>query len=126
MSENKCYSRNGEEFNYLELGDMLRDMGGDGELHEGAEYWEAEANHPKTSEFFDANRIIEDAAEQAYGEVGEYAEGYGDVPEEAIAELQELLDQWADKHCTVTFWTVSNAKKMTVTAEQVADYKDGA
>ena len=119
---NKCYSRNGEEFNYTELADLFEEMAGDGDLQEGAEYWEAEAHAAEPAHFFDAEDIIENAAERAYEEGGDYAEGFGDVSKEAIAELQELLSAWANKHCSVNFYTVHNAKKLTVTAEQAAEY----
>lgn len=118
----KCYSRNGEEFNHTELADLLEEMAGDGDLHEGAEYWEAEARHMESAHFFDAKDIIENAAERAYEEGGDYAEDFGDVSKEAVAELQELLSAWANKHCSVNFYTVHAPKKLTVTAEQADEY----
>lgn len=120
----KCYSRNGEEFNHTELSDLLEEMAGDGDLNEGAEYWEAEARHMEAADFFDAETVIENAAERAYEEGGDYAEDFGDVSKEAVAELDALLTAWANKHCSVNFYTVHAPKKMAVTAEQAAEYSE--
>lgn len=118
----KCYSRNDEEYNFESLHEVLQEMDEDGDLREGAVYWEADSRRPEPAEFFDAERVIEEAAERAYEVGGDYAEDFGDVSREAIAELQSLLKQWADKHCTVSFWTVHGTKQMHVTAEMVAEY----
>lgn len=51
----------------------------------------------------DADRILDDIAENVYDEVGEAAEDYlGSVPKEQLSELEDLLNdalhQWMDKH----------------------------
>jgi hypothetical protein len=61
---------------------------------------------PAAAHFFpDADDLCETAAERASDEVGDPAEEYPEVSDEAKTELNALLEAWAEKHiATPRFW----------------------
>lgn len=67
-----------------------------------------------------ADWLIEQMAETAHGQAGEFAEGYLlDVTSEQTAELQSglnsLVENWLNAHqLQPTFYTVENVKKLEV------------
>ncbi len=63
--------------------------------------------------------------ERAYDDVGEFAEDWPDVPDEARQELDELLSAWISKHCTATFYRVRNVIEYQITAEELAQRTGG-
>lgn len=65
-------------------------------------------------------------AADIWGWMLDAAPGGEAMAKEAVAELDGLLAAWANKHCAVNFWTVSNVKKVTVTTELAAEYNDDA
>lgn len=72
---------------------------------DGEPFWVCSFRRPKASEFVpDADSIIDTMMEHAYDEVGDFADDFPGVSKEAEAELEALLQSWADKHCSVSFW----------------------
>lgn len=118
-----AYSTDEENFSkdFCDVLDELRNDHADADLI-GMTYWVGEKVQHPASHYFSrsAERIVETAAELAYDE-NEHAEDFTrDTPKEAIAELQALIEAWADKHVTVNFWTVKNVRAMKLTAEDLA------
>jgi hypothetical protein len=67
--------------------------------------------------------ILEYARDQAWQEVDEWSEDFANrVKPEAMAELQAVVNAWADKHLRVTFWGVKNIREATITEQDVADH----
>lgn len=118
-----AYSTDEENFS-KDFSDVLDELHSNGEGLDlvGMTYWVGEKVQHPASFYFKraAERTIETAHELAYDE-NENAEDFTrDVPQEAIAELQALIDAWADKHVKVSFWTVKNVRAMKLTAEDLA------
>lgn len=123
MAPELAYSTDEENFNkdFCDVLDELRSDYGDDELI-GKPYWVGEKLERPASHYFkhSAVSVVEAAAELAYDET-EHAEDFTtDVTKEAMAELQALIDAWADKHVKVNFWMVVNVRQMHVTAEDLA------
>lgn len=118
-----AYSTDEENFSkdFSDVLDELRDASEGVELI-GQTYWVGEKVQHPASHYFKraAERVVETAAELAYDE-NEHAEDFTtDATPEAMAELQALIDAWADKHVKVNFWTVKNVRQMQITAEDLA------
>lgn len=120
-----CYSRDGEEFNFESLGDLLCDMQGDGELAEGAAYYEADARRLRADDFVDTDAVTDGMHEQLHDLVG--SDSAGDefilAGQAAAAELHMLLRGWIEKHVDVgRYWRiVGKVRERRVTAEDVAE-----
>lgn len=115
------WSLNGEDFIYDELDDALDALYNLDELAVGRVIEYGTAERPNR-DWVTADDVIEQIGERAYDECGEWAEDFPSVSNEARAELSAFLSAWQATHCTATFWTVRNAKKYAVTAEDITDY----
>lgn len=74
--------------------------------YDGAEFWLYECRRPNVLEFVpDATDVTDVMRERAEELLGEAAEEFPDVSEEAEAELKALLDAWAMKHVQMRWWT---------------------
>lgn len=118
-----AYARNvkSEAWTDDSLAAYLSDM----EAPVGAVIGRAIIERPSASHFVpDADAVIEAMADDAQG--SDYSEWVDDFPSaspEALKELTKLLEpvkSWADRHCPVSFFTVSGAEPYTVTAEDIA------
>ena len=70
----------------------------------------------KAEWFVSAERILEDAFEQAYEECGECSEDWLNAlmrDKEAKAELEKLVGAWIDSKEPINFWTVSKILEFT-------------
>lgn len=120
----KCYSRDEETF-YDELSDVLDMLDSDGELEPGAIVYEGDKVERTPSSYApDGSDLMEHMATQAYEHAGEHAEGWphDSMSAEKQKELEKLLHDWLDANLNVTFWTVTNVKRVELTAEQVQKY----
>ena len=55
-----------------------------------------------------------------YEDVGEIADcDFYNVSKEAKEELQEVIQQWAEKHVKLPYWKVQNVVKKVVTQEDL-------
>lgn len=120
----KCWSVNGEDFfdDWDQLIDELYDYESD-ELPIGTEYFEADKAETKVKDYVKIY-IIESLLEQfddlVYEDVGEIADcDFFNVSKEAKEELQELVQQWAEKHVNLPYWKVQNVVKKVVTKEDL-------
>lgn len=116
------YSVDGEAYTYQHLPDILEHLRDIGRLNVGDVFMSGESFKPDASSFFNVDHIIENAYESAQDDHGEFAESFlseatdnGD----AKKELRDFLDQWADKHFSVTFGTVDNPTVINVTQEMI-------
>ena len=103
--QNYVYSDNNEIFNYDSLEDALDcvDAGETVTIYKGV------TSERHASHFVYANAFIDDIAERAYEECGEFAEDWlVCVEQEQIKELEKQLeaavDAWADKHKLQPTW----------------------
>lgn len=125
MSTTKeCWSVDGEEFTFDNLGDLL-DSRGD-ELRPGHKVWRGTAFPPSLSSLADADSVIEDIRERAYDFGGEWADNYPEVTPEHKAKLQTLLEQWLAECPSPRFYQVTDAKPYILaiddfTSEQLAE-----
>ena len=113
----ETWSANEELFNCDSLGELLDE---NDDLEVGATVWKGEKFPINTAGYVDASDIIEMLGERAYDDVGEFAEDWPDVPDEARQELDALLSEWISKHCTATFYRVRNVVEYKLTAEDFA------
>lgn len=113
----ETWSANEELFNCDSLGELLDE---NDDLDVGATVWKGEKFPINTAGYIDAGDVIEMLGERAYDDVGEFAEDWPDVPDEAHQELDALLSEWISKHCTATFYRVRNVVEYKLTAEDFA------
>ena len=71
----------------------------------------------------DADHIIEEIACAASDSGGDYADDYvSDIPDAAIAELEALLEAWAEKHLPApTWWLCENVREYVITQADIDD-----
>lgn len=106
-----------ELFNCDSLGELLDE---NEDFKVGATVWKGEKFPINIAGYVDAGDIIEMLGERAYDDVGEFAEDWPDVPDEARQELDALLSEWISKNCTATFYRVRNVIEYKLTAEDFA------
>lgn len=118
---NKCWSLNREDFfdDWYQLIDELEQE----ELGEGTEYFEADKVETKIKDYVEIYAIeslLEQFDDCVYEDVGEVADcDFYNVSKEAKKELQELIQQWAEKHVNLPYWKVQNVVKKVVTKEDL-------
>lgn len=111
------YSRTLDEWNAYSLNEVLTLLQDDEQLQVGTVIYSCEPQYAEHSDFFDAESVIYDADNRAYGEYQEHAELYLEkVTDEAKAELQRLLIDWANRNVAEPlFYHCSNIQPVTVT-----------
>ena len=120
----KCWSVNGEEFfdDWCRLIEELQDYEYD-EIPIGTEYFEADKVDVKVGDYVNMHGIVsmlEQFDDWVYEDVGEIADcNFYNVSKEAKEELQELIQQWAEKHVKLPYWKVQNVVKKVVTQEDL-------
>jgi hypothetical protein len=111
------WSYDGERFSYDTLGELL-DCN---ELQVGDTVHTGDGVTPDPAEWVDVEDVIEQLACRAYDECGEIAEDYPNVSDEAKAELKVLLEAWAHKHCTPTWYMIKDVIEYEITADDIAE-----
>ncbi|ENV14702.1 hypothetical protein F965_00048 [Acinetobacter schindleri NIPH 900] len=85
--------------------------------------------YPSASNYItDADRILELYDENVYENNGEYADdntGSDGVTDEAKKELTDFLNQWADKHLSITFWEIQYIENIQITQAMLDAYHAG-
>ena len=118
---NKCWSLNNEYFfdDWCELIDELEQE----ELWVGTEYLEGDKVGVRISDYVNIHGIVtmlEQFDDWVYEDVGEIADcDFYNVSKEAKEELQEVIQQWAEKHVKLPYWKVQNVVKKVVTQEDL-------
>jgi len=115
------YSRNDEDFNFEEVGDVLDDMRSDDGLSVGDVYYEADAVDVDHATYIDATGILEMLDERAYDEIGEcYNADYSGASQIAKQELYALLVDWSKKHVNLNYWIIKGkSRELKVTQEDI-------
>lgn len=122
----KVFSRDEETF-YDEWSDVLDMLDSDDELVPGAIIYEGEKVEKKPSDYApDAGDIMEHLSGQAWDHAGEHADGWphDSMPKDKQAELEKLLHDWLNSNLNVTFWTVTNIRKLELTEADIAEYRE--
>lgn len=115
----ECWSKDNEDFNCSDLGDLL-DTYGD-ELRPGDTVYQGAAKEPSISSLVDADSVIEDIASSAWDFGEEYAEGYPEVTPDHKAKLQTLLENWLSECPSPRFYRVVDAKPYILTADDFSE-----
>ena len=117
----KCWSLNEEDFfdDWYDLIDELEQKG----LGVGTEYFEGDKVETQVSDYVNMHGIVSMLGQfddWVYEDVGEIADcNFYNVSKEAKEELQELIQQWAEKHVKLPYWKVQNVVKKVVTQEDL-------
>lgn len=119
-----AYSIDDEDFCFTERGDALDALNCVGRLVEGEVYYEGDSAPIDPSEFIRAERILEEAEERLYDEIGDGADDFYSVTKEATEELDALLGAWMAKHLTGrrAWRIVGKSRELRVTAADVAEH----
>ena len=111
----ECWSRDGERYydDFCEFLDMEGDLAPGDTVYRGTvkRYTGADLINR-----FAASSITDWMGEAAYDIVGEVADDYPNVSDEAKAELLALLKGWADKHATPTWWEAVDPREYVLAA----------
>lgn len=121
----KCYSTDNEEFNYSDPQEVFEDLDGLGELTAGRVYYEADCHTPSTDNVLDVDSLLENADEQMYDRIGEvYDNAFSEASPDARAELQDLLNAWAEKHVSLSrYWVIDGkSRELKVTEDDVKEH----
>ena len=117
----KCWSLNGEDFfdDWCRLVEELEQE----ELGVCTEYFEGDKVDVRISDYVNIHGIVsmlEQFDDWVYEDVGEVADcDFYNVSQDAKEELQELIQQWAEKHVNLPYWKVQNVVKKVVMKEDL-------
>ena len=117
----KCWSLNEEDFfdDWYDLIDELEQE----ELGVGTEYFEGDKVEIQVSDYVNIHGIasmLEQFDEWVYEDVGDIADcDFYNVSKEAKEELQEVIQQRAEKYVKLPYWKVQNVVKKVVTQEDL-------
>lgn len=116
------YSTDDERFEYDTAADAMDAMHGECALAVGSVYYSCTFEPVVLSDYLNAERILENADEALYDDIGECAEDAFSVRGDALNELQHALDAWCSKHLAGSHYWRSTGKSTehTVTAEDIA------
>ena len=117
----KCWSLNKEDFfdDWYDRIDELKQE----KLVVDTEYFEGDKINVRISDYVNIHGIVsmlEQFDDWVYEDVGEIADcDFYNVSKEAKEELQEVIQQWAEKHVKLPYWKVQNVVKKVVTQEDL-------
>ena len=115
-----CYSSDGELYNRGGLKEAISDLG----LHPGVSVYLGKLQPVTPHDVIpDTSDIIDRIQDNAWGLVGEIAEDYAIVDDDAHSELEDLLRNWVQKHCPPTFFQVFESVLHVVTAKDMEGVK---
>jgi len=117
VNDPEYWSRDEENYSYDSLDELLATHD---DLAEGDTVHFGKGETPDAGSWVDADDIIENLACRAGDDCGEFADDYPDVSKEAKEELQALLEAWARKHCTPTFYMIKDPQPYEITADDIA------
>jgi len=118
------YSINDEDYIYHDPDGALDALDSDGLLEDGAVYYEADFAPVDLSRYLRAERLLEDADERLYDDVGESAEDAYSVTPEALAELDAAIKAWCEQYlANRSVWEIiGKSREIRVSAKNVSDY----
>jgi hypothetical protein len=120
MTNEKCWSMDGERFDYKSVNELINS---NNELSIGDIVFVGDAVTQDPTKWLVVDDILEQLQEQmqerAMDACGESAGDYPNLSESARYELQEFLGTWSRKYCVPSFYAVENASEYTLTAEDI-------
>lgn len=119
-----AWSSDEEIWQHDTLDELLQHLHDNESLEAGRVVWFGEKHKPRARNFaVDSDYITERMNENAgESEGGEWSEDFAtNVDAVALKELDTYLEEWADKHCPVTWWLIEKTTAYTITAEDVAN-----
>jgi hypothetical protein len=114
--QNEWWSSDNEYFSHNSLGSLIDAEG----LGASDTVYHGRAVPVKVAQLIDASDIIEMLGDRASDLVGEAADDYPDVSEEAHTELNALLAGWVAKHCEPRCFRVVDVHEYVITEGDVA------
>lgn len=118
-----AWSANQEDWSHDSLEELLQHLHDNEELEVGRVVRSGEKRKPAARNFVPDSGYIVDRMNENAGDSdgGEWADDFAcNVDPVALKELDTLLEEWADKHCPVTWWLIERTSEYTITAEDVA------
>jgi hypothetical protein len=121
-----AYSTDEENYNFESAEEALESMD---DPQPGDMIYEGDVVQRPASHYWSGlARFLEDMGEQAWDEGGEHAEdwpGCG-ITDEGEAALEAGIKALLDQHIKVHFYTVTNVRRIEVTAEMIAELNAAA
>ena len=118
----KCWSLSGDTF-FDDWNTLTDELESEGLAVIGVEYFEGDKVDVKSGDYVDIHGIdlmLERFDDWVYEDIGEIADcDFYNVSKEAKEELQELIQDWAEKHVNLPYWKVQNVVKKVVTKEDL-------
>lgn len=127
MSESyECYSFDGEDFSYDSIAEAINAQFahcGVDDLSPGEQitlYVGTASKKPPAYYFGECavDNLLEDVQCRADDDAGDFAEFFTYCEPQGREELKQLINDWANKHLKVDFYSVRNAKEITVVLTQ--------
>jgi hypothetical protein len=87
----------------------------------GSKYFEGDQIPISTGELFDIGMVLDAINENAYDEIGEWAEDYPDLTDEERQEFKKLIVSFLDNKHKHGFFRVINICKKIITAEDLEE-----
>jgi hypothetical protein len=119
----ETWSANGEDWhNISSLDDLIRESADDlTPLKAGYTVCVGSIHYQDPAGFTDPNAVLDGMQEVArQSDAGEWVDDYPNPGDVAHAELSDLLESWARKHCRPDFYLVKEVREYTITAEDMA------
>lgn len=116
----ECWSTNEEEYRWDSLAELIEENEG---IKAGDTVYQGTPDRPDPAGYiYDAGECLEKMAEEAYEDLGEFAEDYPDPSAEAKELLDSLLNAWAREHCRPHFYKVANVREHVITHADMEDH----
>ncbi|WP_110644100.1 hypothetical protein [Salinicola sp. CPA57] len=108
----ECWSLNEEEYRWTSLEELIDD---NDDLEAGTTVYRADPVRHTGGGYIDNSAdVIERMGEQAYDQVGEFADDYPNPSPEAMRLLESFMKSWADEHCPPSFYAVENSRSYVI------------
>lgn len=108
----ECWSTNEEEYRWESLSELIEE---NEDIKAGDTIYQGTPDRPNPAGYiYDAGDCLEKMAEQAYDDIGEFAEDYPDPSDESKSLLDSLLKAWAREHCRPHFYKVANVREYVI------------
>jgi len=115
MKFDLCWSHDGENFH----GDFDTALWSLDDPKVGDVIFRGKSKLVVADDILDIDSILEDLWERADDIVGESAEYYPTVSNDAFDELYNFMIDWISRHCQPNFYTISNVEEYTITEDDL-------
>ena len=130
FNADRVFSYSGDEnwSDYARPEEALQEMEDEDDLEVGNTFLTGIKRIPSPTQFtMDADEVLENYDIRIYDN---YSSDYTDsntgsdgVSDEAKAELNNLLNAWAEKHLNITFWEIDHEEEIEVTQEMIDAFR---